>query len=231
MDTTINVVLLFLGLGGALTAFIGDTIQKSPDTTHRRITAIGWVSIILLLAAFGLGVFKQVRTHRNETRMAKKASAAAKAQQRAEAELQAVTKSLSAATDRLATSQQQLREATRDISMDQDEGYIDLRGYASLMARSARTGEQLAVYPGDEFQYYSFCPSGGYYKATPTEGLALLVEDRLYPLNERSGNVRIAGAVGRRLLATIINPVRERCHLKFVIRSTPRNRASSAITR
>jgi hypothetical protein len=224
MEAAINVTLLLVGLAGALTAFIGDTIVKNPETTRRRLTRIGWISVALLVSAFALGVLKEIRSRSSETRKELKTAAAEIARRRAEAEMGSATKQLIDVTSRLATANREIQKLTSNLPVVQDEGYVDLAGQLSLAPGSERTGEQMTLYPGDVFHYFSFCPTQRYLRAAPTRGLGLLVGDRLYQLKDQSGSVGIAGPVGHPLRATLINPVGERCHLKYSIISTARNR-------
>src|SRR6267143_3300542 len=58
----INVLLLITGFAGAIIAVGGDTWLKGKNPLLERITARGWLSILLMVIALALGVYKELRT-------------------------------------------------------------------------------------------------------------------------------------------------------------------------
>jgi hypothetical protein len=62
----INILLAFFGLGGTLAAFGGETWNKDGANLSEKVTLRGWVSLFCLLSAFGIGIYKELLTSRND---------------------------------------------------------------------------------------------------------------------------------------------------------------------
>jgi hypothetical protein len=58
----LNFALSVLALGSTLSAFGGETWRKGEAAFIARVTWRGWLSLFFLLAAFGLGTLKEVRS-------------------------------------------------------------------------------------------------------------------------------------------------------------------------
>ena len=59
----INICLAIFGIGATLSAFGGDTWTKGEEKLIFRVTHRGWFSLTFLVAAFALGVTKEVTVH------------------------------------------------------------------------------------------------------------------------------------------------------------------------
>jgi hypothetical protein len=66
MNTTLNVILAALALGLALAAIGGETWNKNEHGFLRQLTCRGWISIILILAIFGVTILKEIRASQRE---------------------------------------------------------------------------------------------------------------------------------------------------------------------
>ena len=62
----LNIVLVIAGTVFALTTFFGETWVKRDKTVKKRITLIGWISLICLLITFAAGLAKEFQ-HNKET--------------------------------------------------------------------------------------------------------------------------------------------------------------------
>jgi len=238
MNVAINTSLLLLGLTGALLAFVGDTINKDGAAWRSRITKVGWLSVSLLIAACCLGVFKEVRSQRADRVRESKAQAAEHAsearartaevkQRYVEKQLSDLTAALESARVRAAEAERTIRTMAVDLPLETDDGYIDLAKNRHLEPRSNRTGRTLTLFPADDFRYIMFCRGGGYLSPAAIRGVFLRAGDRLYPLNQGSGSVRVAGPSRVPIRAEILNEQEEGCHMKFAVTSTGRYRGVS----
>lgn len=182
MDAALNVALLLLGLVGALLAFAGETLNKDATSWRRRVTKVGWTSIALLLAAFTVGVIKEVRQYRadqasslrNEQldREAREAIAARIRLEndlgRANDQLLGTRRELGGALSELSAAQAKLDalepalvkamyKFTERIPRESDYAFISLSRASIRTPISSETRKNLMLYGGDEVEYHTFC--------------------------------------------------------------------------
>lgn len=245
METFLGLALLAVGFAGALTAFAGDTVDKnaSGKTYISRITRVGWVSIILLTAAFGVGAAKELADRAADNAKQARAAEAEKrtaiAQQQladANQRLRQVEVRLEKATGDLAVAQAKLDGVkpaivkavgtmTQDIPQVYDDGFLDLEGRQTVEPISLRSHRRLELYGGDDFEYHCYCTRALYEEPSSVSGLSLEVGRRRYLLDGRNGTWRIAGPAGVPMHASIVNSSRARCNLKWSVKSTVRVRS------
>jgi hypothetical protein len=250
MEILVNVALLTVGVAGALTAFAGETIDNAADgdakSPLRRVTGVGWTSIILLLVAFSLGVVKEIGAARTSAAKDRATDDAEKRRVRAEQELAdangrlkdvstrlfETTDALVAARARMDALKPEVIKAvatlTQDIPRAVDDGWLNLRGVDEVRPRSNRTRSPLVLYGGDDFEYHSYCYGGTSFESpSPIPGVYLQAGTRRYILDQDHGAYRIVGPAGEPLTVKIVNPSRQNCNMKWEIKSTvqPRSRA------
>ena len=66
MLTFLSIALLFIGVASTACAFGGKTWNEGPERFIERITPRGWISLILLLLAFGIGVCKELYSNKEQ---------------------------------------------------------------------------------------------------------------------------------------------------------------------
>ena len=62
MKVLLNLVLLVVGTTATLAAFGGKTWREGSEPILERITQRGWISLICLVLALGLGIVKEIDT-------------------------------------------------------------------------------------------------------------------------------------------------------------------------
>lgn len=247
MDTSINIALLVFALVGSLTAFVGETLDKHKTGTLKRVTVVGWVSATCFIAAFALGVAKEVRerwsSERNEARTVMAEQRAVRAEQQladAGIRLREVDQRLVETTKALAVAESKIDAVkpsvakvvstmTQDIPKEYDDGWFNLNGQSEIVPRSARTEESLRLFGGDNFEYHSYCRGGALEEPAAVVGLYLEAGTRRYLLDGREGNWQIAGPKGIPLPVRVKNPRQATCNVKWRVMSTVRVRANAQL--
>jgi len=231
MAFAINLALLVLGTAGALAAFGGETWRKTEEPLHVRITKRGWFAFCCMMVTLALGITKEIRSNH--------ASVKAVAQQQELREnLTRTTAELIDTRAKLAAVEPNILEAmvvaTAGLRRESDFSTPHISGEVSVPLVSGRTGRPLALYGGDQIDYYVFCDEGagrtvGFPFGQRRLGLVLSVGATSYRLTEH-GRQMIIGPVGEAMPAALHNPDRvSGCSLKMLIESADRTREASQL--
>ncbi len=227
MDTLINILLLLVSFAGALTAFTGDTLNKNAATVYGRITRVGWFSILLLLIAFNIGIWKELREQDKGKVQEAKAKEQYERAMRAEQQLAIAQAKIDALKPAVVKA---VSTMTQDIPKEYDDGFMNLNSQPEAALMSNRSKDTLKLYGGDDFEYHCYCGNGSLATPASVSGLYLKVGTRGYPLESNGGTWRIAGPAGQALEGRIINPGRAKCDIKYIVRSTVRTRSKQQLT-
>jgi FtsZ-binding cell division protein ZapB len=115
----LNLLLALLGLTATLAAFGGETWRKGEEPLRQRITSRGWVSVFCLLAAFSLGIVKEVRSNAEQEQAARHSAQqqqkAARENQRVKAENQQLSQHIRGLKGQISSMQKALDSSTLKI--------------------------------------------------------------------------------------------------------------------
>ena len=255
----IHICLAIFGIGATLSAFGGETWVKGEEKLISRVTHRGWFSLTFLLAAFALGVTKEVIVHNEAESIAlknKKLQSENQQQRDRIEELVSETVHLQEILNKSANDLDEvagnLGETTEQIGQQQlasieaafalaikspretDDAVVHLRGQRETLIPS-RHYDHMQLYWGDQF-HFVVMSYGASNEQLAT--LKLQVGPQTYPLHDGSGSgffektLRIYGDSPNPMTAAILNPLGLRdVDLKIFVRTTDSSQGQNEFRR
>jgi hypothetical protein len=128
MTTFLNLALLIIGTAATLAAFGGKTWKEGSQPILERVTSRGWISLICLILALGLGVAKEIHSQSVDRRKDEDAkNAKAKADLEHLVEVSAADRRQAALSEQLAKAQAELK-GLREVNDVTNDNLKDVRG-------------------------------------------------------------------------------------------------------
>lgn len=257
MEIISNILLAVFGLGATLSAFGGETWRKGTERLFRRVTIRGWISLVCIVLAFSIGVYKEISNYDRNRRLQEQSELKQKRIDkqmglierlqnqiaRSQRKLEESAEDVAAKTDQLGEQQLASIEAafslTVKIPRELDDCVVNLTGQRE-QAIPSRLGGRMLLYWGDTFDVSFVPPLDKSRKPSADElaSLKLRAGKREYPLHDGlteryfRKSIRIYGSSPKSMAAVILNPRGIKgIKLKIFVKSTDSTRGQKEFRR
>jgi hypothetical protein len=230
-QVVINVVLVVLGFVLALAPFSGNVLDDPGKPPIQRITVRGWIVLVCLICALGLGIAKECLASQAASRAAAEAARAqaglqkqltdaAEVQNELRTNLLASKNDLAAVREQLRVANEQLAKMPKEI----DYPFYETIGPRDGVVRSATNQQPLLVYGGEVIDYEIHGDG-----AKNPELISFQIGARNYRVNATSGLVRAIADDDNSMPVRLVYPSDLTFAMKMALRSTARSEIAAVV--